>query len=218
MFLCTPPGYTSEGVYVLYVCLCLLSFVKEQSILLIAQDQNKWKKQEINTEWSKNEPMQSKEFGLFYFILCMLDKRAYRSDCDCRRIRGYMGVNGYSEWGRSQVKHFTTFTATVHRWCCVSVFSCSTQWSIHYSDHSIGCDYDSTAHWPSIAAFRTFEPKHSEQVYISYIYCQKATQKKKAELIYQYVRVGKSYPVTVIRIWPCVLLTFWPIHQNTVSI
>lgn len=33
------------------VCLYLLSFVQEQSILLIAQDQNKSKKQYWNNEW-----------------------------------------------------------------------------------------------------------------------------------------------------------------------
>lgn len=59
----------SRGVYVLYVCLCLLSFVKEQSILLIAQDQNNWKKQRNKPiKWGENEAMQSKEFVLFNFI------------------------------------------------------------------------------------------------------------------------------------------------------
>ena len=52
------------------VCLCLLSFLKEQSILLIAQDQNKWKKQRNKqVQWSKNEPMQSKESFVFFYLI-----------------------------------------------------------------------------------------------------------------------------------------------------
>lgn len=61
-----PPGDISEDVYVLYVCWCL--FVKEQSILLVAQDPNQMKKINKLGVYSKNEPMQSNGFLSCFFI------------------------------------------------------------------------------------------------------------------------------------------------------